>query len=166
MKTYNRIFPNHFSSGVFSIFFSASLLFSSCCHLLVSSCCHNVQADYSFHNHLNEDVQLFVYASGANLFGQNSYLIKPGDYAMIASLKTCDRGGFGNVIAHEVDSVRVVFSGSGIVIANWRNSGQYYLHDDFQHVPDFFYWWTWELYRLQHGGAHAEYRYFLDFAKN
>lgn len=144
--------------GAFSIFLTASYL--------ISGCCYNVQADYSFHNHLKEDVQLFVYASGPNLSENKTYLIKSGDYAMLASLKTCDKGGFGDVIAQEVDSARLVLKDSETVIAIWRNSNENYIHTKYQHIPDFFDWWTWEQNRLQHGGSHAEYRYMLKLAEN
>jgi len=158
VETFNRISPKHFSFGGFSILCSFVLLFSSCCFF-------NAQGDYSFHNKLNKDVQLFIYASGPNLSENKSYSIKSGDFAMIASLKTCDRDGFGDVIAQDVDSAKLIISSDDVIIAIWRNSGEYYLHNDYQHLPDFFHYWTWELYRLQHSGGHAEYRYFLKSAE-
>jgi hypothetical protein len=157
METYRKILRNHFGFGVFSVVLLA-------CTLL-RACCYDVQADYSFHNHLKEDVQLFVYASGPNLSENKTYLIKSEDYAMLASLKTCDRGGFGNVIVNEIDSVRLIVSANEVVIAIWRNSGEYYLHEDYRHLPDFFDWFVWDDNRLQHGSGHAEYRYFLESAE-
>ncbi|ASB50735.1 hypothetical protein CDL62_17050 [Alkalitalea saponilacus] len=121
-----------------------------------------MEADYSFENKLKDEVRLTLYSSGSNIKGTKDYNIVEGGIIMLVSLKTCDRDGFGDVIGNEVDSAKVVLSDSSKVIAIWRASGEHFLSESYENLPDFFDWWYWEENRIQHGGSHAEYRYILE----
>ena len=157
MKAKGKVLKQYSSLWVFSIIILICIV--------VSSCCYNVEADYSFHNNLNHDVELSLYNRGPNLSGNISYQVKAGESVMIASLETCDRSGFGDVIVNEVDSAMLILTNTGVVISKWRNSGEYYLLDGYESISDFFNYWSWEKNRIQRGSSHAEYRYILELAE-
>jgi hypothetical protein len=81
--------------------------FSSLIFLVMSACCYNVEADYSFYNQIDADVKLAIFSRGPSIKGNITHDIKTGDHVMIASLKTCDRDGFGDVVGNEVASVKL-----------------------------------------------------------
>jgi hypothetical protein len=127
----------------------------------MASCRYHVIAEFSFHNKLNEDVELYLYVN------QKDYSQKIPPYSMILkddnvtliSLESSDRDGFGGDYFHQlVDSAKVKIHGQEFYIAIWRQNKDAELAEGYESLKDFYKYWS-KIH--QHGGSHAEYAYTL-----
>ncbi|ASB50739.1 hypothetical protein [Alkalitalea saponilacus] len=125
------------------------------------SCKYNVIAEYSFHNKLESDVELLLYMSGDPFKGKvySQYIIPSGEYVKFIMLQTDKRDGFGQeYFCHQLDSAKLRINGDNEFIATWRNGEEAEYTSGYEMKWNFFCEW-WE--KIQHGGSHAEYRYWL-----
>jgi hypothetical protein len=137
--------------------------------LLVSFVCisceyHNI-VDYSFLNKLDRDVELFLYKKEEVTDDKlkENYLIHSGDYIFFTSLETHERSApqlydFCNML----DSAKLRIVGEENFIAIWRNGEEAEYASGYEMKWNFFCEWR-EI--IQHGGSHAEYRYWLELAE-
>lgn len=136
-----------------------------CFFLALTSCYYyHVNADYSFHNKLDEDVELYLYVSHTNYKSKiPAYsMIPKRDSVQLISLewKSRERGGFGENYFHLlVDSAKVKLYGEDHYIAVWRQNGEHEIADGYEGLRDFYTYWS-KIH--QHGGSHAEYAYILE----
>jgi hypothetical protein len=129
------------------------------------SCRYNVIAEYSFLNKLESDVELLLYMSNDPFNGKVSsqYIVPSGDYVKFVTLQTDEREGFGQeYFCHQLDSAKLRINGDTEYIATWRNGEEAEYISGYEMKWNFFCEW-WE--KIQHGGSHAEYRYWLELAE-
>lgn len=142
-----------------------TLGFSLLMVITYQSCKYNIIEDYSFLNKLDNDVELMLYMSGDPFEGKVSsqYMVPSGEYVKFVTLQTDERGGFGQeYFCHQLDSAKLRINGEDKFIAIWRNGQEAEYAPGYEMKWNFFCEW-WEI--IQHGGSHAEYRYWLEPAE-
>jgi hypothetical protein len=149
-------------SPQYSLILGFSFLLLSAC----LSCKHNIIAEYSFLNKLNIDVELYLYIKEDAFKGEvkDNYLIPSGEYVHFVKMQTDDRGGFGDeFFCNQLDSVKIKVIGEDGFIAIWRDGHEPVYQSGYEMKWNFFCEW-WE--KIQHGGSHAEYRYWLELEED
>jgi len=139
--------------------FSLLLAFS------LTSCRDYGLEEYSFLNKLDNDVELLLYMSNDVFDGKvsSNYIIPSGDFVKFITLKPVDRDGFGqNYFCNQLDSVKLKMVGVNEFVAIWRFGKEPEYLYGYRMKWNFFCEW-WEI--IQHGGSHAEYRYWLELAE-
>jgi hypothetical protein len=118
------------------------------CLILLSACVKPIfsgSADYSLINHLNEDVDLYLYVSDEEfkMNVQNLYIIPHGEKVVLMSKQSTssNRHGLDLDAIHFVsfiDSVKVFVKGQENEIIKWSKDGENYFEIGYESVKDFY----------------------------